>query len=204
MKLLLYILAIATISQITFAQKQAPQSSNFELQNTPLIMPKDDFFQNKLGFAASMFTGYGLSYAGYLGKGYWVEGTGSIYGSGGSNGSDFTSTLGFELQKDMYSSRDFRFYALLGASYWYDMNEYSDTYYVGPNYETRTYSRYESNYIASLAIGFEFAIVRHLNFNIEGGYRYQVNKFKTSDTYTYKRDGYDIGFGVGAGLYYAF
>lgn len=193
---------------MAFSQKQAPPSSNFELQNSPLTIPKDDLYQNKLGFAASMFTGYGLSYAGFLGKGYWVEGTASIYGSAGSSnyndGSDFTSTLGLELQKDLYTSRDFRFYALLGASYWYDMYESESSTYINGQSVRYTYARYESNYIASLAFGFEFSIVRHLNFNVEGGYLYKTNKYKTTDTYSYRRDGYDIGFGVGAGLYYAF
>lgn len=206
MKLLLYILAIAAISQIAFAQKPS-QSSNFELQNSPLTIPKDDFFQNKLGFAASMFTGYGLSYAGHLGKGYWLEGTASIYGSAGSNysnGSELITTLGVELQKDLYKSNDFRFYGMFGASYWYEMNEYQNSEYINGKNVTVTSSNHESNYLASLALGFEFSIVRHLVFNAEGGYLYKVNKFKNTYSYSYRRDGYDIGFGVGAGLYYAF
>lgn len=173
---------------------------------------------NKVGFAGSMFSGYGLSYEYNLSRAFTIEFTGSIYGSGGSNNNstDYQSsylvgTIGTELQRDFYTGHDSRFYSFVGFSFWADNTNYNYNYDTDNTNDTYTH---ESDYVAGIGLGWEYALSRRFIFNVEGGYLYRdINTKGTNYIYdnilgrriqAYADHKYYIGFGVGAGIYYAF
>jgi len=168
-------------------------------------------YNNKLGFAASMISGYGISYEYNASRQVTLELTASVYGSGGSGSSTSSSstsdsyimaTVGIEVQKNFFVSHDSRFYTLLGLGYWLNNNRY--------NYNS-TY-RDNSDYTAGLGLGWEFTFGKKIIFNLEAGYLYRdMNEKGTNDYYgggsgltPYTNHSYYLGFGGGIGLYYAF
>lgn len=168
---------------------------------------------NKLGFAGSMLSGYGLSYAYNISKVYTVEFTGSIYGEGGSKDVNtysnpfIVATVGMEFQRNFYANPNFRFYGLAGLSFWLD----NTTYY----YENTSGDIYdnEHSYVGGLALGWELTIAKRFVINLEGGYLYRsTSNVGRENDYSsgqkvlrnYSRSTYSIGFGVGGGIYYAF
>lgn len=168
---------------------------------------------NKLGFAGSMLSGYGVSYAYTISKVYTVECTSSIYGQGGSRDANtysnpyIVATVGMELQRNFYANPNFRFYGLAAVSFWLD----NTTYY----YENTSGDIYndEHSYVGGLALGWELTIAKRFVINLEGGYLYQ-RRYNDGQEYDYSsgqkvlrgfaRSTYSIGFGIGGGIYYAF
>lgn len=167
-----------------------------ESSDSLLILPKVANLKNRLGFAASMFSGYGLSYGYSFNDKYLLEITSSIYGIGGGkskneeNQKDLTSTLGLEFQRNVYLSSNSRFYFLAALSYWYDSHKTSNS------------DDSETNFITGLSLGWEIILDQRLILNLEGGYRYSKNSFSGNVPYTAKD--YNLGFGIGGGFYYAF
>lgn len=172
-------------------------------------------YNNKIGFAASFFSGYGLSYEYNLNRDYTIEFTGSIYGSGGSNNSEFdnspaylVSTLGTELHRNFYVGSDSRFYSYAAFSYWIDNTNYHYTNSVDDTYT------YKNDIVGGLGLGWEYILGKRLVFNLEGGYLYRSmnekgtrvdSRFPPVKTLeSYSSHNYYLGFGVGAGIYYAF
>ncbi|MBI3258255.1 MAG: hypothetical protein HYZ54_02060, partial [Ignavibacteriae bacterium] len=175
-------------------------------------------FNNKIGFAGSMFSGYGLSYEYDLSRAFTLEFTGSIYGTGGTNNntnnyvtSYLVSTIGTELQRNFYVGHDSRFYSYVGLGFWIDNTNYNNDY--DNNSSNDTYS-HETDYSAGIGLGWEYALSRRFIFNVEGGYLYRDMYVKgTNYIYdnifgrrieAYADHTYYIGFGVGVGIYYAF
>lgn len=176
---------------------------------------------NKIGFAGSMFSGYGLSYEYNVNNNYTIEFTGSVFGQGGdqttNNGyssssygnsdSYLVATLGTELQRNLFFSHDSRFYTFIGLSYWIDNTDYPD----GVFYKKKDYA-------VGLGLGWEFFLGKRIVMNIEGGYLYQYKtETGAENTYIYTngngsnllkpyndRNSYHIGFGIGGGVYYTF
>lgn len=165
---------------------------------------------NKLGFAGSMFSGYGLSYEYNVSQDFTLEFTGSIYGSGG-NSNNFNDnsyimmTLGSELQKNWFTSQDSRFYTFLGISYWLDNTNY--------NYNNTKTDK--NDYVGGLGLGWEFTFGKKIIFNIEGGYLYRDMNSKGNELIydplggkenlqPFSRHSYYLGFGIGGGIYYSF
>ncbi|MBK9247549.1 MAG: hypothetical protein IPM69_05425 [Ignavibacteria bacterium] len=167
-------------------------------------------YNHKLGFAGSMFSGYGISYEYKASKDITLEFTGSIYGSGGSNDNNSTydysnsylvAVIGAEFQRNFFASNDSRFYGLIGVGLWIDNTDYSYNY----SYSNKT------DYSGGVGLGWEFTFGKRIIFNVEGGYLYRY--MNTTGTYDYSsgnravvttKHNYYLGFGGGLGLYYAF
>ncbi|MCX6146592.1 MAG: outer membrane beta-barrel protein [Candidatus Kapabacteria bacterium] len=190
---LLILLVVLTINKSNSQESES---------NSVLIIPKAEILNNKLGFAASMFSGYGVSYGYRINNNYALEFTTSIYGEGGSkyktsyNNSYLTSTLGFEFQRSIYVSSDSRFYALAGVSYWYNSNNNSR------NNTNIQIDNSETNYVGGLSLGWEIVLGKRYVINIEGGYLYRQNSYQGE--IPYNSSTYNLGSGAGGGVYYAF
>lgn len=168
---------------------------------------------NRLGFAASMISGYGLSYQYDFSRSFTMEVTGSIYGSGGTSSSQSSysnpyviATLGFEAQRNLYFSDVSRFYGFGSFSGWIDYNS-SESYSFPEQLPYKTY-RDENTFITGVGIGLELIVAKHIGFNLEGGYLYRTSRTKGDNgrgtPRLYTESSYDFGFGVGGGIYYAF
>jgi hypothetical protein len=172
---------------------------------------------NRLGFAGSMMSGYGLSYEYFVTRDYLIEFSGSVYGEGGNmetanynSRSYLTAAVGMELQRNMYFHGNTRLYGLLGTSVWIDNEK---RYYDKTNDDKTAWA-------IGLGIGLEYTISRRFVINLEGGYHYKTynnsgirikynqwdpNKQEYVATYeNYIESPYVIGFAIGGGLYYAF
>lgn len=182
------------------AQENTEKSGNLQTDNQKTDSDKQ-IIRNKLGFAASMISGYGLSYAYNFDNLHEIELTGSVFGEGGNrNGNDTRSyvvaTLGGEFQRNFHVGRSTRFYGLIGGSYWLDRT--TDNYsYQGPTNSN------EDAITIGLAIGLEFTIGSRLLLNFEGGYLYRYTT-KTGSFQNGTNSSYSLGFGAGGGIYYAF
>jgi hypothetical protein len=201
MKNILFALLIVLMSGLCTAQEKVSEN---ESATPPL--------NNKLGFAGSMMSGYGISYEYALNNIYTIEFTGSIYGRGGKDNTNYsysnpylTATLGMELQRNFFSNSVSRFYGLAAVSYWLDNTEY---------YNSTDY-RHERNYVFGLGLGWEITIAKRLVINLEGGYLYRnTTIFDSMDYYDnrtgqkvsgpYSANPYEFSFGIGGGIYYAF
>ncbi len=182
------------------AQENKDKSEKSSAENQKTDAGKQ-ILRNKLGFAASMISGYGLSYAYNLDNLHEIELTGSVFGEGGNeNGNDTRSyvvaTLGGEFQRNFHVGRSSRFYGLIGGSYWSDRTTYNYSY-QGPTNSN------EDAITIGLAIGLEFTFSSRLLLNCEGGYLYRYTT-KTGSFQNSTNSSYSLGFGVGCGIYYAF
>ncbi len=191
----IYLFSILTVfNALILAAQDTSQTKLSASQEQQQIL------RNKLGFAASMLSGYGLSYSYQLDRQYTIELTASIYGQGGenNNSSFFVSTIGAEIQRNFYANRETRFYGMLAGSYWLDNTE--DSFTIPPDKTS------ERDYIIGLAIGIEYSVLSRLAMNIEGGYLYRyTTTTRTNNYYSSKStSSYWLGFGVGCGIYYMF
>ncbi len=208
---ILFILINVNINQV-YSQ------SNLTNEDASLVVTKKEILNNKLGFAASMISGYGLSYEYNLSPAYTLEFTGSIYGEGGKKNSNnisssyLVSTLGLELQKNMFVNSDSRFYILTSASLWIDNNTNPNNYYAINSITTQDN---QTSFVAGLGLGWEINIAKRIIMNLEGGYSYKSYKYYGTDlaydninniysSIDYNRSAYRFGFGVACGIYYAF
>lgn len=163
-------------------------------------------FSNKIGFAGSMFSGYGISYEYDVSRDFTLECTAAVFGEGGSTSNsmyDYTNpyltvVVGAEVQKNFYRSSNSRFYGLIGIGYWLD----NMTYSYDNSYRNKT------DYTGGLGLGWEFMFIKRFVFNIEGGYVYRDMNTKTNNNginySVITNHNYYLGFGIGAGIYYAF
>ncbi len=194
---------------INFSYSQVSES------NDALIMPKKEILNTKLGFAGSMISGYGLSLEHNLNSNYVLEFTASIFGEGGSKNTNsysksyIVTTLGLELQKNMYSNSDSRFYTFTAASLWIDNNTSKDNYNAS-SIETKDN---ETSYVMGIGLGWEITLAKRIILNLEGGYSYKnygysgiEPEYTSGQTFysAYNRTAYRFGFGFGGGVYYAF
>ncbi len=162
-------------------------------------------YNNKIGFAGSMFSGYGFSYEYDVSRDITLELTAAVFGQGGSSTNStydysnpfLTIVLGTEFQKNFYRSANSRFYGLIGIGYWIDNTTYS--------YNNNTY-RNKNDYTGGLGLGWEFTYLKRFVFNIEGGYVYRDMNTKSNNinNQVISTHSYYLGFGIGAGIYYAF
>ncbi|GEM_PF-2549614 len=169
------------------------QTNTDTLQKSNLLTSNDPKFSSRVGLTGSMFTGYGLTYMTKISDDFWIEGTGSIFGSGETNSSNIRMTIGIELQRDMLKSEEMRFYTFVATSYWYNNDKF----------ESPISSNSESNYVGGLGMGFEVVVMKHLALNIESGFLYRSTSLtNTSPELTSSH--YYLGIGVGGGIRYTF
>ncbi|MFN8359225.1 MAG: hypothetical protein U0264_04860 [Candidatus Kapaibacterium sp.] len=196
MKHLLAILLILLAS----SQFSTAQDSNARRLAQPIQ------YNNKIGFAGSMFSAYGISYEYDASRDFTFELTGAVFGEGGNTGSSYdnsnsylTVAIGAEVQRNFINTLDTRFYGFVGIGYWLENNSY-------------TYNNYYSNYkdyTGGLGIGWEMSFFKRFVLNVEGGYVYrdmnrESNDYNGSNYTATIRHTYYLGFGVGAGIYYTF
>jgi len=204
MNKIILVLIVSAFSMFFFNSTTLAQ----ETANTKKVVYIDEGsfqdYDNKIGFAASMFSGIGISYQRHIQNGFRIEFTASIYGSGGekstfegSKSSDMYYTIGMEIQKVLYNSQEAKMYVFAGTSYWFDK-----TNYIGPQVNS-IYSIYDENYVFGLGVGFQYSISSQIILDIEGGYLYRES-YET-DSREQPDDGtYYLGFGIAAGVYFAF
>ena len=191
------LLLACSMTQIN-AQETAPATT------LKTIQPID--YNNKIGFAGSMFSGYGISFEYDVSRDFTLELTAAVFGQGGSSNNSMydysnsylTIAVGTEVQKNFYINNNSRFYGLIGIGYWLDNTNY--TY-------DNTY-RYDTDYTGGLGLGWEFTFLKRFVFNVEGGYVYRDMNTKGNNNninnQVISTHSYYLGFGIGAGIYYAF
>lgn len=194
MKLLLVIFCTILLHTSLLAQKGGDSISSTTTTETTTIYKTDDIvYTNRVGLVASMFTGYGLSFVTKVSDRIWIKGVASIYGTGTTNASDMRLTLGTELQVDLLSAEQMRFYGFAAASYWYANNKY----------ENPVSSNSEGNYVGGLGFGIEARVMKHLALSLESGFLFR-NTFISSTMPIDNTSHYYVGIGIGGGIYYSF
>lgn len=194
MKLFLVIFCIILLHTSLLAQKGSDSVTSVRTVETTTIYKSDEKpYTNRIGLAASMFTGYGLSYVTKVSERVWTKGVGSVYGTGTTNASDIRMTLGAELQVDLLSAEQMRFYGFAATSYWYSNNKREN-----PNS-----SNSEGNYVGGLGFGIEATVMKHLALSLESGFLFR-NTFLSSSVPIDNSSHYYVGIGIGGGIYYTF
>lgn len=194
MKYFILIFCFIILHSSLLAQKGSDSVTSVRTVETTTVYKSDEKpYINRIGLAASMFTGYGLSYVTKVSERAWIKGVGSVYGTGTTNASDIRLTIGAELQIDLLTAEQMRFYAFGAASYWYNNNER----------ENPTSWNSEGNYVGGLGFGIEATVMKHLALSLESGFLFR-NTFLSSSVPIDNSSHYYIGIGIGGGIYYTF
>jgi len=181
-------------------------------------------YDNKIGFAASMFSGHGVSYQRHILDNYRIEITTSIYGLDNNyqryNDFEFENepkasnfilfSIGFEIQKVIYSTQRIKLIAFTGFSYWSDVEENVTETYDDTKPLTYSSNHNKKSYVVGLGIGGEYRINNELVIDLDLGFIYQnkitlfYDESKPLDQTNTNNVKSVLGFGIGGGVYYAF
>lgn len=150
--------------------------------------------EQTFGFSGSTFSGSGISYKYKLDERYEIKTSGFIFGRKTSAEESFSYNLGAEVQRNLHQTYLTRFYSLLGLSYW-DDKTLSPTYdNLGSLTGLNSISRTRDLQLGT-GIGVEVTLLENISINTDAGFKYQKSLINGD---------YQIGFGFGVGLGYAF
>jgi hypothetical protein len=168
--------------------------------------------RHTFGVVASSTSGSGLFYKNAITPDFHMKLAGLIYFNESSDASEFRVyeydnnyfiyNVGLELQRNLYSTRTTRFYALAGVNYLYDRDTYNNYDYIGNQQVPYEMKNIDKTIRGGLGIGFEIVAWKHLSFNIDGA----VNLFNTdremitNSTQNPSQTGYERGVHVGGGI----
>jgi len=155
-------------------------------------------FNNLAGIKASNISGYGLYYSRELPDDFRIQLMGLIYyyqySKEDRKKEIFNYDIGFEIQRNIYSSENSRTYILFGGYYYFD----DDT-----DIKTDEINKVNNSYNIGTGIGFEFEYKRVV-YNIDVGYKFfedNIDTFKNGDLSYYElKRVTKAGAGIGIGF----
>ncbi len=199
------ILLAAALMSVLFAGKTFAQDDEAEdVRPFP--------YQQTFGLTASSTSGSGIYYRAALSQNMQVKVAGFIYFNESSNtgtryyyGNDnyFIYNVGAELQRNIYASRNTRFYALAGVNYLYDRSS-NNSYYFDPFDNSNPYAdkNIYKTIRGGIGAGFEFVAWKHLSMNFEGSFDLHNTdtQYIPGNPTVQPSTGYERGVGLGGGI----
>jgi len=159
---------------------------------------------HQLGIEGSMLTGAGVTYSFIFDSLVRIKTTLlAYYQNQGNSSSDWTGSVGLEIQRTFITTESTRFYGLIGGYYYsHDYTNPSSNYYdsTGNSYLSTTYTTSEHDFAVGLGVGLEVMIWKHVALNIAGSFQYSGVNYNPSNNSNSRY----LGPGIGAGVSYRF
>ena len=141
---------------------------------------RHDIFDNKVGLKASNISGYGLFYNKKVSDNLHLQVNGLLYYLNYEEGEDdkkttvFNYDLGIEIQRNIISDTNSRFYFMFGAYYFYD-REKNETKLADISEE----EIFTNSYNIGIGVGFEYYFYKRIFVTAEIGYKFYEDRIKT-------------------------
>ena len=159
----------------------------------------EGYSHHQLGAEASMLTGIGGSYSYIFDSLFRIKTTlWAYYEDQGGGQTDWTESVGLQLQYTILRTEVSRFYTMIGGFYYSHVNKAPSVYYDVTSSYYSPYSNAEHDYAAGIGVGIELMAWRHIALFLEGSFEYG------GTNYTYGARSIYIGPGLGAGVGYRF
>jgi len=160
---------------------------------------------HQLGAEGSTLTGDGLTYSYIFDSVYRIKTTlWAYYQDNGGGSSNWTGSVGLELQRTFITTENTRFYGLVGGFYFSHGNKNNSLYYVpdSSNFASPYISTsLEHDFAAGFGVGFEVMVWKHVAINLAVSFEYAGVTY--NNPYSGNPSKY-VGPGIGGGVSYRF